>query len=230
MREYDYEPVPGLPESLPKGERILWQGAPEWRALTRQIFHPVAVTLYYSVFALWFFAAALHDGRPFGEAIAYVGYTAIVAAISVGLLCVLGYVMSRTTLYTITNRRVVMRFGVAFPMAVNLPFTSIEGASFKAGPGGSGNLPLELNGDGRLAYLHMWPHVRPGRFKSAQPMLRAIPDAANVAALLKTAWSVSLGQRDADADAAQAPVSVQAPRLAKSTPAYRKPHAANAAA
>ncbi len=35
-----------------------------------------------------------------------------------------------------------------------------------------------------LGYLVYWPHVRPGRVARPQPMLRAVPNAADVAALL----------------------------------------------
>jgi len=35
LGEYEYEPVPGLPQRLPQGERILWQGAPDWQTLAR---------------------------------------------------------------------------------------------------------------------------------------------------------------------------------------------------
>ncbi|MEY3475503.1 MAG: hypothetical protein RL087_1961, partial [Pseudomonadota bacterium] len=30
--EHEFEAAPGLPAPLPVGERILWQGAPQWRA------------------------------------------------------------------------------------------------------------------------------------------------------------------------------------------------------
>jgi hypothetical protein len=226
MREYDNEPVPGLPERLPKGERIIWQGSPRWQSLTRQIFHPVSVTVYYGVLATWFFLAALYDGRPFSEAVSYIGYTAIVAGISIGLLCALGFVMSRTTMYTITNRRIVMRFGVAFPMAVNLPFSSIESADLKLWADGSGNVPLRLTGDGRLAYLHMWPHVRPGRYREAEPMLRAMPNAQAVSQVLAEQW----GAATSEASAARAPSASQRRNERLSPAASPKPRGAVAAA
>ena len=40
------EPLRGLPEPLPAGERILWQGAPDWRALAVDVFHVRAVWIY----------------------------------------------------------------------------------------------------------------------------------------------------------------------------------------
>ena len=29
--DFDFEPVRGLPQVLPEGERLLWQGAPRWQ-------------------------------------------------------------------------------------------------------------------------------------------------------------------------------------------------------
>ena len=37
--EHDDEPQNGLPEALPAGERLLWQGSPDWRVLARHGFH-----------------------------------------------------------------------------------------------------------------------------------------------------------------------------------------------
>ena len=39
MTEYEAEPIRGLPGLLPKGEHIVWQGAPQWQALSRRAFH-----------------------------------------------------------------------------------------------------------------------------------------------------------------------------------------------
>ena len=35
--DFDFEPVRGLPQLLPKGERMLWQGAPRWQDLARSM-------------------------------------------------------------------------------------------------------------------------------------------------------------------------------------------------
>ena len=85
-----------------------------------------------------------------------------------------------------------MRFGVAFPMTFNLPFRRIASADLLVGKGSEGDIALALSGPARLAWLHLWPHVRPWHFKRAQPALRAIPDAARVAGILVDAvqaWS-----------------------------------------
>ena len=45
--------------------------------------------------------------------------------LAIGIALVFAWASARTTVYTITNRRVVMRFGIALPMTLNLPFTLI---------------------------------------------------------------------------------------------------------
>ena len=34
--EHEFEAARGLPELLPAGERVLWQGSPDWRGLARE--------------------------------------------------------------------------------------------------------------------------------------------------------------------------------------------------
>jgi hypothetical protein len=108
-------------------------------------------------------------------------------------LILLAWLINRSTVYTITNRRVVMRFGVALPMTVNIPFAIVESAALKTRRDGTGDIPLTLTPAQRIAYLHLWPHVRPWQFTRPQPMLRAVPDAARVGAILGDAMSAYLG-------------------------------------
>ena len=36
--EHEFEAALGLPEPLPAGETILWQGAPNWIAMAKHVF------------------------------------------------------------------------------------------------------------------------------------------------------------------------------------------------
>jgi hypothetical protein len=60
---------------------------------------------------------------------------------------------------------------------VNVPLALVGSADAK--PAGSGLVDVSLMPTVRfpLAYLQMWPHVRPWKFGSPQPMLRAVPEA-----------------------------------------------------
>lgn len=184
MSDVEVEPIPGLPEELPAGEHIVWQGQPHWRTLARHAFHVRGVALYFGGVITLRVGAAVINAEPFTAAAFSVVVVTGLAAIGLGLLFLLAYLNARTSMYTITNRRVVMRVGVAFPITFNLPFRQLSGAALKAYPNGDGEIALSLAGSDRLAYLHLWPHARPWQFKKSSPMLRAVPGAQHVARLL----------------------------------------------
>lgn len=185
--EHDDEPIPGLPERLPAGERILWQGAPDWRALARRVFWTRVVAIYFALFATWSAIDALEQGAGIADALASASAVAIPAAAAMGILYLLAYITARSTLYTITNRRVAMRVGVAMQIIVNLPFAKLSEAQLAPLWGGTGDIALKLTPDGRFAYLTLWPHARPWAFGHTQPSLRCVPEAAHAAALLAEA-------------------------------------------
>ena len=185
----DFEPVPGLPEELPPGERILWQGRPgAWR-LACQVFHLRIVTAYLAALVVLRGVTAWASGDAFGPAVAAVFGAAAWAATGLGLFVLIAWLSARTTAYTITNRRVVLRIGVALSVSLNLPFTRLASAALRTDKDGRGDISLGLAGSDRLAYLLLWPHARPWRFSRAEPTLRAIPDAARVGALLADAMA-----------------------------------------
>ncbi|MFC7690375.1 hypothetical protein ACFQY5_13045 [Paeniroseomonas aquatica] len=62
MREHENEPIWGLPEQLPAGERILWQGRPDWRALTRRALHLPLLAGYFALLLATHAVAALLEG------------------------------------------------------------------------------------------------------------------------------------------------------------------------
>lgn len=188
------EPIPGLPEELPPGERILWRGTPDWKALALHVFHVRAVAIYFALLALWAVATGLSNGSS-AQAIAMDALMNLpMAATGLGILCLLAWLIARSTIYTITNERVVIRAGVALPKAINVPFKVIGSAALKLRKSGNGDIPLETTGSDRIAYLHLWPHARPWKINKAQPMLRGIPDAAACAEILSAALAEKAGQ------------------------------------
>ena len=182
--EYEWEPVPGLPEQLPDGERILWQGAPRWTSLARRGFHVQALAIYFGALLVWRALSSLWDGGSLTTAVIDALWLMPLAVAGLALLTLLAWLTSRTTIYTVTNRRLVMRFGIALPMTVNLPFRIVESAALRIFADGSGDVPIVLNTQDRIAYLQMWPHVRPWRLRHPQPMLRALPDPQRAADVL----------------------------------------------
>lgn len=178
------EPIRGLPELPPEGEHILWQGAPLWGALARRAFHVRKVMVYLGIFLAARGSYSLMQGASIPGALADTALVFTLSVTAVALLYLLAWLMARATVYTITNRRIVIRFGVAIQLSVNLPYQVIRSASLKAYPDGTGDIPLVLEPPERVSYLIMWPHVRPWRLLTPQPMMRCIPDAKRVAELL----------------------------------------------
>jgi hypothetical protein len=188
----------GLPAPLPPGERLLWQGAPRWGALARRAFHVRKLAVYCAALLAWRVAADLSDGQsPASAALGAVWLTPLVLG-AVGIPALLAWLFSRTTVYTITSRRVVLRSGVALPMTLNIPFRLVESAALKTYRDGTGDIRLALAGPDRISYLHLWPNVRLWRAARPEPMLRAVPDAARVAEILVQALAAAAEAAPAD--------------------------------
>jgi len=199
--EHEHEPVPGLPEALPAGERMLWQGAPSWRALARRALHVRKVAAYFVLLAVWHVAEVVTGGTGFAEAVRGATWLVVLGAAAVAVLTGLAWALARSTIYTITTRRVVLRFGVALTMSVNLPLKVVEAADLRRNDDGTADLPLTLLPGSRMGYLLTWPHVQPWHYFRVRPMLRCLPDGDAAAKALMTA----LGVTEAAPAAAQRP-------------------------
>lgn len=194
MKEFEHEPIRGLPEQLPEGERILWQGRPSWRGLALGAFRMREVAAYFAALGVGKALYAAIGGASAGiVALEFIGMAAP-AVLALAVLAGLARLCERSTVYTITNKRVVMRFGMALEKAVNLPFTAIAQAAAKIDANGRGDIALTLEDKSRVSYVAFWPHVRPLRFSRAQPSLRGLNGANAVAAILATALADAHGQ------------------------------------
>jgi Bacterial PH domain len=175
MSEYDHEPVRGLPGALPQDEVILWQGSPDWQQLAGHALHIRLAALYFAGIAIWAVSR--------GDMSTAIGVTSL-GLVVVALLLLFAWGVARTTVYTLTSKRIVLRIGVALNKCINLPLSEIETADLKVLGQGHGNIVLHLKGLPRLGYIMLWPHARSLRFVRPQPMLRAVPEAQMVGALL----------------------------------------------
>ena len=184
MREYEYEPLTGLPEQLPDGEEIVWQGVPRWTALANRVFQVRTLALYFTLLIVVHVIYKLLDGASVQHLVVGMGWQLSLAAVSLGLLAGAAWLYARSTVYTLTNRRLVLRSGVATPMMVNLPLEKVESAGLRLCSDGTGDVLFTPTSDAKLYYMLLWPHVRLLGFRRVQPLFRGIPDAQNVARLL----------------------------------------------
>lgn len=203
--DFAVEPIRGLPEKPPVGETILWQGAPDWRIVARTVFHVRAIGAYFAILALWNVGFWLGEGRAPAEIAAGLAVTAVAASLTIGFFALWAYAIGRTTVYTLTSHRVVMRHGVALPVTLNLPFVAIEEASLRSHTNGAGDIVLKLSDRQHVAYFALWPNARPWRIAHPEPMLRAVPDAGRAASLLARAIAAKAPVRIGSAALAEAP-------------------------
>ena len=207
LQEHDEEPVPGLPEELPQGERILWQGAPAWRVLAQEAFHLRKVAVYFGLIGVLRLAFLLEDELSATELFKGMAPFLVLAVSGVFILWSLAWLSARHTLYTITNRRVVMRIGIVLTVTFNIPFSRMTGANLRLRSDGAGDVTLEIEAASRIPYLQLWPHARAWHLRQPQPTLRGILEAQQVAQLLSDAWSQSRGLRAQRAESVERSVS-----------------------
>ena len=185
--DFDFEPVRGLPQMLPQGERMLWQGAPRWQDLAVHAFHVRKVIWYFAGLTMLAGVLRFAEGEGLASAIRPFQWLMPMGLVAAAMLCGLAFLSARTSVYTITTKRVVMRIGVALPVSINLPFSQIDGASLRLFANGSGDIPLKVAAKERVAYMMLWPHARPFKLAHPQPCLRCVPKADDVASLLAAA-------------------------------------------
>jgi hypothetical protein len=185
--DFDFEPERGLPARLPEGERVIWKGAPAFGGLAVRALHVRKVAIYFALLAAWKGLSANAAGLPLVEVVSRAGVMLAFGAAAVAILSLIAWGYARSTVYTLTDKRIVIRSGIALPVTVNLPFARIDGASLKLFSDNTGDIPLTPNKADRVPAVLLWPHLRPWRLRRPEPMLRSVPDAVHVAALLTAA-------------------------------------------
>ena len=194
-REHEFEPVRGLPEALPAGEQVLWQGSPDWQMMARRVFHVRKLVLYFAALVALRLAVMMSGTATAQQMAVSALWMVVLGVTAIGLLTLMAWLSARATAYTVTDKRVVMRIGIVLTLTFNIPFKRVGAAGLKldANAKGTGDLPLTLTGEDRIAWLHLWPHARPWKLARPEPMLRCVPNAAEVARVLAQAWSQSTG-------------------------------------
>jgi hypothetical protein len=191
--DFAFEPVRGLPATLPAGESLLWQGVPRWGAMAVRSYHVRKVAVYFAILALCRIGFGLGSGHS-GSAIALsTAFILSLGGVAIGVFSLLAYWNCASTVYSITNRRVLLRHGIAVPVTMNIPFELIESADLKTYADGTGEITLRLTRAQRVSYLITWPHLRPGRISRPEPSFRAVAGAQQVAEILAAAVAAEAG-------------------------------------
>ncbi len=198
---------------LAPGELVVWQGKPTFRCVVRDIFHLRGVSLYVAAllaldaYQAWAkqipLAKAIHNSVPL-----FLGL-----AVAAAIFTALAYMTARTTQYTITSRRVIMKYGMALPATLSLPYRQIVGASVQVDSDHSGRIALLLRADNHMPYLKLYPLARAWKLARPEPMMRAVPQVALVASLVTRALQAAEQTRRAETITPRAVETVRVPAL-----------------
>ena len=176
MMEYEDEPVEGLPENLPEGERIIWQGQPRVSAMAKRVFYVPQLTLYFGLLIAGHTIFRLMEGVAGAQVMGTLVWQSGLAGTVLLLLWWLSRSYARSVLYTLTSERLVIRSGVAFPMMVNIPIEQLTAADLRLHRDGTGDILLQPSEDRKLYWVLLWPNVSPWYSRPVKPLLRGLED------------------------------------------------------
>ena len=208
--EHEFEPQHGLPELLPKDEHILWQDSPQFGAMARRVFHIRKVAFYFAVLLLAHVANLWWSGSSSAQILISLRWLLPLAMLGLGTVAMLAWLTAKTTVYTLTNKRVVLRVGIVLTVAFNLPLKTLASAGLLLHPDGHGDITLAIAGNQRIAWFQLWPSVRPWRFSQPEPTLRAVANAQVVSEQLSAAWLAVKNQNNGTPDPAAQPCDAAA--------------------
>ena len=102
--------------------------------LSVHLCHVRSITIYFTVLMLWRIAVSYSDGKPIGDALEIDVWLAALLGIVMAIALTFAFLVARTTIYTVTTRRVALRYGIAFTKAVNVPLRLIKSAGTRCTP------------------------------------------------------------------------------------------------
>ena len=186
--EHEFEASLGLPENLPHNEFIIWQGHPDWKQLAVDAFHLRKILIYFALMIAFQLVHLLDNSTPTLDLLKQIGTSVFLASVALGLLACSAHLSSKATMYTLTNRRIVMRIGIVLSLTFNLPLKKIVSSDLLLFKNQTGNIALGISTSSPVGWLNLWPHVRAWRINNPQPTLRCVPQAEQVAQRVLQAW------------------------------------------
>jgi hypothetical protein len=199
MTEYEDEPVEGLPDYLPEGETMVWQGRPTVAAMARRVFFIPHLALYFGLLIAGHTVYRLMEGVSGVQVLGTFVWQAGLAATVLVLLAWLARSYAASVVYTLTSERLVIRSGVALPMMVNIPIEQITAADMRVYRDGTGDIVLTPVADRKLHWILLWPNVSAWYTRPIRPLLRGLADphraADAFAAVASQHYQVTAGEQ-----------------------------------
>lgn len=170
--------------ALEPGERILWQGRPQARALRLHLLKARWVMAYVGGLIAWKLAliAGVRGLRP--QEVSDVAALVLQGAGLGLILTYFAWALARNTTYTLTSLRLVIHHGIALQGTVDIPLRALRSVAVRQRADGSGDVALAIRAGGGIGFAKLWPHVRGVSTAQPVPMLRGLGDAAILGSLL----------------------------------------------
>ena len=194
-----FEANKNILDAIPEGESILWKGKPSFWGFSWYFFGLKLLAFYLIILSVVFaarltvtdfFTAFVVDFLPF----------LLSGILTSCILMALAKIQSQSSVYIITENRVIIKSGAALSFLISMPFKKIKAVNLQKRKGSLGTISFELNSGKRVPYISCWPSVRPWRFKNTEPAFSCIENVDEVATILRK--SVMAGR-----------VSLQAPTI-----------------
>ena len=187
--EHEFEPQYGLPERLPRDESILWQVSPDVTTLAREAFHLRSLCVYFAALVAVRAGLVVGGGADALGVLLALKWLLPLSLTALAIVWALAWLTARTTVYTLTDKRLVMRLGIVLTITFNLPLSKLGAADLRLHRRGFGDISVALAGDDRIGLVHLWPSARPWQLTRPQPTVRCVADAAALARQLSAAWT-----------------------------------------
>lgn len=179
-----FESHENILEAIPDGESILWKGKPSFWGFSWHFFGLKLIAIYLMILSVVF--AARLTVTDFYTAFAFDFLPFLLSGILAScILMALAGIQSQSSVYIITENRVIIKSGAALSFLISMPFKKIKAVNLQKRNGSLGTISFELNAGKRVPYISCWPSVRPWKFKNTEPAFSCIENVDEVATILR---------------------------------------------
>ena len=180
MNETEFHRLPEeVGKSIPAGENICWEGKPDWKSFGYHSFG-IKYLIFYFVISAFYAVSQLELAFSFSSfLVRYIPF--VISGVIAGIiLYLLAYLIASHTCYVITEKRVVIRTGVALVFLLNIPLNKVVSIDKQSLTRGRGNLSFKSQFKKRIPYFSCWPSVKNGSFLEPVPAFRSVANVEEV--------------------------------------------------
>ena len=161
---------------LPAGERVLWSGAPDQRAIARYLLRERWVLGFVAVsMAIGVGDVLQHGGSDMVPRLIGVAMlSAILVVIAIVSIRFFAWRIAKTSKYVITDKRVFFNIGMVLRADANIPLSSVEGIDLLRRSDGSADLMISLSGTREIPWLLLFPHMSWRGSRRGRPTFRGL--------------------------------------------------------